>query len=397
MKPEVTNTYCEHPFRQVAAKNFNNNKLLEYAPCCQMTNQPHPKLLVDNSLTPQEAFDSPEFEKLRNDLSNNIRHPSCKTCWDMEDRGLTSFRLQSVDKFNLPLEFCKFDITTSHLCNLRCRMCSPTTSHSLKIDHKKMVENGDIELFEKSTNRGFKKRISKTIDISDIPQINWLYNNTDKIKVLEASGGEPFYDTKILSVLEKYVETGNSKNTYLHFHTNGTQFVKKHVVELNSQFKELHHVISIDGVDEVYEYIRYGSFEILEESLNNFFKGCKNIGILGINFVVSSINVLNIDKFIEWVELTFRNCEHHIMFSQIRPYGRGTSLYNLPIFILEEAKRRVKHFQILELIEDAIKNNVVDRTKMLNEILLMDKVRDQNFEILDPLLVEWLKNDTRFK
>ena len=69
----------------------------------------------------------------------------------------------------------------------------------------------------------------------------------------------------------------------------------------------------------------------------------------------------------------------------------------MPIHILEEAKTRVKHFQILELIEDAIKNNVVDRTKMLNEILLMDKVRDQNFEILDPLLVEWLKDDTRFK
>ena len=100
--------------------------------------------------------------------------------------------------------------------------------------------------------------------------------NTNKIKVLKASGGEPFYDNKVIQLLQHYVKTGSAKNTMLIFHTNATQFNEENVAMLN-QFKRNKHTFSIDGVGKTYEYIRYpAAFSETEESVKRYIKDVKN-------------------------------------------------------------------------------------------------------------------------
>ena len=111
----------------------------------------------------------------------------------------------------------------------------------------------------------------------------------------------------------------------------------------------------------------------------------------------------------------------YIHFAEMYPYGRGTSLRNLPKELLEESLNRIldimdvsfvsnsntvqgtirgvdykewHRFNIRNLaqqIQNAIDNNVGDYKKFKTEIVLLDNVRNQSYrDYVDPLLTEFL-------
>ena len=77
---------------------------------------------------------------------------------------------------------------------------------------------------------------------------------------------------------------------------------------------------------------------------------------------------------------------------------RGTSIKYLPSHILNMMKERLNVIDMADahllrdMIERAIKDNQPNRQKMLQEITLFDKSRNQKFEnFLHPVLVKWLQ------
>lgn len=397
MIPTKENTYCFHPFNQITLKDWSPQGLITSNPCCQMSSGDFgKKLAIDGikSKNPIEIFNDTVFQKLRDDLLNGVKTDVCKTCWKMEENGFFSFRLYSKDKdLTDDVKLQKIDLTLSNNCNLSCRMCSPYSSHKLLVDEKKMRELNIKTIFEKSIGRAYEK--PKVMDPTNSPQFKWLEKNTDKITKLMCSGGEPFYDKKLINLLKKYVKNDDAKNTLLEFHTNATMFSDE-IVDLQSNFKGTSHVFSIDGVDSVYEYIRNYDFHLLEKSVLNFLQKCRNINIVKINLVLSSLNVLNVNEWEEWIKFVFNSTKNekkfHTLISQVYPFERGTSIRNLPISILKEARNRTNHFQLLEFIDYAINNNKENKQKMLDEIKCLDVVRGQNFkDYVDPILSDWLK------
>jgi len=403
-------TYCHYPFKAIAIKEYKDDKLRAFWPCCMMGNDRESSkanvLEIEDPhlLNPQEMFDHPRMEELRNNLSNGIRDPACKTCWDQEDRGLKSFRHFSNDKFNLGnngLEF--IDITASNICNLRCRMCSPTSSNLLMIDTKYFKDRG----MEKEVLSVVKRwAMSEPSRATESIQWDWLMENTHKIKVLKASGGEPFYDNKVVQLLNRYVETGAAKNTYLSFHTNATQFTTE-IVELLNHFKQNKHTFSIDGANKVYEYIRYPAvFKEMEASVLNYINNVKNYNpILNFTMVVSAHNVLNVLEYIEWAKQIYPGVS--VQFAEIYDMDRGIALKHMPIHLLEYAKSQItKHIyrtsgcedghvvNLIRQIDLAISNNIENKELLKNETTLFDMSRNQSYrDFLHPMMVEWLDND----
>ena len=89
--------------------------------------------------------------------------------------------------------------------------------------------------------------------------------------------------------------------------------------------------------------------------------------------------------------------DFYINFEKVRPYDRGTSINLLPIYLLEEAKNDILDLEqkncknLISSIDDAILNNNANKEKMLLEITLLDKARNQNFKkYLDKRLIKWL-------
>lgn len=411
-------TYCRYPFKELALKEWQGSQLKYAWPCCMMGNYAfkglHNPLGFDpKDLTPQEIYDHPRMQKLRENLTNGIKDQACQVCWDQEDKGLKSFRNFSNETEEAESGLEVIDITASNICNLRCRMCTPTSSNSLMEDNKFLIDLAVSEGKRSLFYRDELKEVTKFWGVLDEPiravesvQWKWMMENTDKIKVLKASGGEPFYDKKVIKLLEKYIETGNAKNTKLEFHTNGTQ-INDEVLELISQFKENYHTFSIDGYGKVYEYIRYpGNFKELDNNLRKFCK-LENVTWFKTAVVVSSLNVLNLNEYIEWVNDVQHWSKNTITFSEIYGFDRGTSLSRMPVYLLEESKNRIQKFKnlnsdnenekvlnLIQMIDDAIVNNKEDKAMMKKEIFLCDISRQQSYNNhLDPLLIEWLDNE----
>ena len=401
-------TYCHYPFKAIAIKEYTGDKLKAFWPCCMMGNDRESPNVLEvedpHLLNPQEMFDHPRMEELRNNLSNGVRDSACKICWDQEDRGLKSFRNYSKNEFDLDNNGLELvDITASNICNLRCRMCSPTSSNLLMMDTKYFKDKG----MEKEALSVVKRwGMSKPSRATESLQWDWLMENTHKIKALKASGGEPFYDDKVIQLLNRYVETGAAKNTYLSFHTNATQFTSE-IVELLNHFKQNKHTFSIDGTDKVYEYIRYpANFKEMESSVMNYINNVKNYDpILNFTMVVSAHNVLNIPEYIEWAKQVYPGVS--IYFAEIYDMDRGIALKHMPIHLLEYAKSQVTKYiyrasgredgNVLNLIKQidlAISNNVENKKLLKNETALFDMSRDQSYrDFLHPNLVSWLDNE----
>lgn len=387
-------TYCHHVFHQLALKDFYSNELQVAYPCCQMGNNTDgdqyfkKRFEVPNvkDLTPAQIFASDRFEELRNNLKNGVKDPACKVCWDQEERGIKSYRQFSNDSWYDPVDesLSVIDITVSNQCNLRCRMCSPIASNLLYKDIKFFKDNNltqDVEDAVKVKLLGaFPIETTKSI------QWEWMLDNTDKIKVIKASGGEPFYDAKMLELLYKYIDTGNAKNTILQFHTNATQFTPE-LIDVLNQFKLNDHVFSVDGTDKIYEYIRYpATFKETNDSIKLYTDTVKNRGSLRFTLVVSAYNIFNIAEYVNWAKSIDPNC--NINFQEVYPIGRGISIRRLPIEMLQKAKSLLPAVNetLTNIIDDAIMNNQEDLELLKKEIALFDKSRNQNYREFLPWL-----------
>ena len=76
------------------------------------------------------------------------------------------------------------------------------------------------------------------------------------ITFLKVTGGEPFLSKDFIEILEEAVSEGHSKRITLSITTNGTKFTNK-ITNMFKHFKEVDINISIEGINELYDYIRY--------------------------------------------------------------------------------------------------------------------------------------------
>lgn len=399
-------TLCNYPFNEIAMKDYDGKRLTAFWPCCMMGNFTKDRntnnalrVTSPDKFNPQEMYDHPRMQTLRSNILNGVKDDACRTCWDQEDRGLRSFRTHSNGAEKIKETGLRtIDLTASNICNLRCRMCSPTASNLLMADYKFFDDNNLLDRVKVTTAERFVK--SSPIIATDSVQWEWLIENTNSITEIKASGGEPFYDNKVIILLKKYVETGAAKNTKLHFHTNATQFTEE-ICQLLNEFKLNSHTFSVDGADKIYEYIRYpATFEELNKSIDLYSSSVKNYYRMPeFNLVVSSLNLLNIDKYLDWVYTKFNTPWVHL--SEMYPMDRGTSISRMPKHLLELAKSRLLSYNrgnltlsvgnLLKGIDNAIALGQENKQLMLEEITLFDRSRSQSYkDFLDPNLIEWL-------
>ena len=404
-------TYCHHAFKRLTMKKYDGDRLLAVAPCCNMSNlvgsvegQQIGIHIPDlETLTPEQIFNHPELESLRQNLRNGVRDSRCAVCWRQEDLGLQSYRQNNISGPHAQdgiADLTEVDLLTSAMSNLRCRMCEPASSHSLLIDNKFFVENDLSEQVSYGMGRWLTQQ-RQPDPARNTPQWNWLMANTHRIKRIRASGGEPFYDHRLIALLERYIARDHAKDTVLNFHTNGT-VMHDQMLDLLRHFKENLHDISVDGTGTVYEYIRYPqSWTDLDASIRRYLRKLQ-LDQVSLTMVVSALNVLNVAEYVTWAgSLTERVWLH---FDEIMPVTRGTALRHLPRHLLEIAKDRIEHLALPSTLADetrvanviaqidlAIRSNHPDRQRMLTEIGLFDRSRTQHYrDHLDPMLVQWL-------
>ena len=89
-------TYCPYPFSHIAIDTDGAKTL-----CCVSAR--HDKTIppMDSrvNLPINDYWNSKKLNKIRKELLLGERPKECKTCWDFEDKNITSERMQILHKF----------------------------------------------------------------------------------------------------------------------------------------------------------------------------------------------------------------------------------------------------------------------------------------------------------
>jgi sulfatase maturation enzyme AslB (radical SAM superfamily) len=221
-------------------------------------------------------------------IKNKQRSPACATCWKLEDQGLESERMihnRTFDHYaDRDLELVEQDavahgfipkiikITTSNLCNGTCVTCNAGNSTAWA-----KLENQDIK---------YKIVDTSTINFKDIIQLSFV-------------GGEPLLEKKNFDILEEIVRLGNT-NCFVSIVTNGSIHLTHTQLAVLSKFKNLNICLSIDGVGDQFEYIRWPlKWSKLQHNLNQFKQIAQHVSV---SCMISNLNIFYYSELIEFFE-----------------------------------------------------------------------------------------------
>lgn len=231
--------------------------------------------------------------RIISDLENGIKHSGCSQCWEEESDGFKSLRQSSNERwkdFESDKSFNVLDIELNlgSLCNLRCSMCGPQASSLWEAEYKLNQEK----------NKEWHPFVERKSWVDDDRFLDWLTPLLSTCRRINFSGGEPLIVPQIENILDKIIQNGNSDNCSIQVITNGTK-ISKNLLEKFKLFHEINLVISLEGVGEKNNYIRFPSK--WNNILNNI-KALKNLGnvIISVNHVLQHSSVYSLPDLVKF-------------------------------------------------------------------------------------------------
>lgn len=303
------------PFKECGAhKNavFIGNDDAPFRPCCWF----------------EGNIDATSFNEYQEKLSQLDIEKTCRYCIEMEEQGGNwSHRMDFNAKD--PNEIVA-SISFDNLCNLKCITCSPINSSQLAIELKNPVEKKRFTSIHKKepVKTEFLKKMLTDATISSL-----------RIEIL---GGEPLINPAVYNFLDWLVEQPYASVTSVNITTNGTTYddrFTKYITYLRGFTIQL----SVDGVEDTFEYIRYGAkFNTLNEVADKFY-GLRELYPdkfnLSFNYTLSWMNSLHIAEFFKWIHDKYPKVPHIFVTKLEWPYQYPINI--LPIEVRKQIVEQV--------------------------------------------------------
>lgn len=192
-----------------------------------------------------------------------------------------------------------WDLKISNTCNLTCRMCSPGDSSTWL----QLIKNNldKVELSEWAPHlQGHSGKYSWHDTV--LPSVKNEILGADVVKF---TGGEPMLVKHVKEVIQHLIDTEFSYNTELFITTNCTVPFVGWWENVIDKFREVRITLSIDGVDEAFEYQRAGaSWKQVNENaliLKELKQKYKNLHV-SINYTNTALNIKCKDATKQWVD-----------------------------------------------------------------------------------------------
>jgi MoaA/NifB/PqqE/SkfB family radical SAM enzyme len=294
-----TDTFCILPWI-----HFFHEPDGKITPCCSANKQQVTFGNLQDFDTVDELINSPGMLQVRKDMLANKQSIACSNCYRQESHGLESFRLSKnsdVDGIdiaellantdadgtlhNFKMQY--WDARFSNICNLKCRMCGPGYSHSWAQEVNKKVNGSYIIQAHKDTDSW--------------DDIIARYGDLSKLREVYFAGGEVFFQQEHWQMLEhlKRLERKDMRLTYV---TNLTRLSmgEYKIEDYLTYFTNVLFIISMDGIDKVFEYIRSGSdWEKFTANITAIQKFNVKIRF---NIVITVYNILQIDQILAFID-----------------------------------------------------------------------------------------------
>jgi len=340
-------------------------------PCCKFRDDSGFNITRN---TIQEYQNSDFLNNVKETMLKNEWPSGCAMCSIEEENNIQSKR--QLDYARWKSEFDNYtedkgiivaSIAFGNTCNLKCITCSPIASSRW---HKESIDL-------------LGKRVPKIETIDNVTSQN-IFDLMPNLIHFDIPGGEPFLaePDKQKDLLQLYVNSGQSKNISIHYTTNAQTFPDDTWWSLWENFKEIDIQLSIDGINERYEYIRYpASYSVLEENIQKYKNASENMNNIGlsISHTVSAYNIYYLDEFFTWCKTM----------SLPRPWcGRvHTPLHMRPCVFPTDIKNKIiSHLKTSKHLDVHMWSNYLDNnddSEHWNQFLIMrdkhDLYRNTNF------------------
>jgi MoaA/NifB/PqqE/SkfB family radical SAM enzyme len=368
-------TFCMHPFTGLATREDGAIKV-----CCRS----QPIGWIQNESL-ESAWNNKTMQEVRRQILNSERPDVCKPCFDLEDQGVESLRQRHINgvipearinlypnailKEILPFNFPTIEIKLNNLCNLKCRMCNPLDSTSWQ-------DWDVIKSFYKKENNYLVPTIDNLVSkpgqyIGPFDDSENWWKSFEKLlphfRRVEFAGGEPLMDPQHYRILEMLKPYGS--NIELKYATNGTTLgisKNKNIYNYWPCFKSIAVNVSIDGIHDVYEYIRgNGKFLEIEQNVK-VFKCFPNVSRVVGAFTVQANNIMQIDKVIDY----FINTMGIAFYSHRVNYPMSLSAQVLPPKLKQNVIKRLEQMKI-----EVLEYPMIKQQKLL-EIVTLQQIQD---------------------
>ena len=322
----MSKTFCPIPWNFQAVRNNGDIRI-----CCQANVTENQGVVRHKDGTPYNAGRD-DMESARNaELMREVRKnmlsgdwsQECGRCQQEEAAGLNSRRQYELDNWKeftidkaikvtqadgtingSKLEY--YDLRFGNLCNLACRMCGPTDSHTWYeqwTDYHGSTEYSDTHGMVKLIRNEKGRLTTSDYDWHD-SETFWqqLEENIPNIKHVYMAGGEPMMIERHYEFLQKCIDMNHSKKMILEYNTNMSSLPNR-VLDMWTEFKQVRVGASIDGIEETLEYQRWPlkwtqAYKNLKK-LDEYAQVHPNI-FAWLACTVTAYNIWHIPKFMKW-------------------------------------------------------------------------------------------------
>ena len=268
----MSKTFCVMPFCHVNIKQEG-----KVSACWR-----YPDKIGDyTAQTVQEIWNGKEIKELRRQLLNNERPVGCRSCWDMEDSGVRSTRLQTAidyqnimniekarqtttDDFSMPLRDLKsIELRFDNICNLMCRHCSPDYSSKWEVIVKK-----NTRLRNKMIQFGTFRKSDTHVNLNQTIIDEIGHTISPNLVELMLAGGEPLYHERHYDFIKSMIPYASKIKLSYNSNLTTLDYKGNSILDLWKQFKKVDLRVSIDGDPNCYHYVRaHSGLSTIEENI----------------------------------------------------------------------------------------------------------------------------------
>jgi MoaA/NifB/PqqE/SkfB family radical SAM enzyme len=274
-----------------------------------------------------ESRNFEEVKNLRQAMLRGERHPVCKRCNEEDDMGIRSERMShrgywpdlnlqkitdftkddgSINTDDFPIRY--VDLRTGNKCILQCRSCSPSSSSGLYAEHKSLGNDG----FSINGKKYSYITANGKVDIENSKDLNWYSNKNflsdfdskiPSLRNIHVVGGEPLIIQEFEDIMKRIVDSGHAKNIKIECNS-ALYAIPNSILNLWKEFNTVSIGVSIDGLGDINNYIRYPSkwgtilrnIQKLDNAEGNYLNWFA--------VTVMAYNIRHLPELLEWIHDT---------------------------------------------------------------------------------------------
>lgn len=318
---EQKSTFCILPWIHAQTKPNGQIK-----PCCRFDHKnsaykladgsfKFDKFNINNGVSFSDALGSPEWEELRQAMSNEQQVPGCRKCYQEEDfhynnvyknpkKRIRSMRSKENWLWNRDNQLAVdlegksqkgkiryLELALGTYCNLKCRTCTADLSSA-------WVED------EAAMSKFYKDRqvYKPVITIKE----NWQIQDFEHVEEIKFTGGEPMLHPNFIKIIDIILATGRAHLITLDIFTNASWVPRAKVLDRLKQFGKVVINLSIDGVGKVNDYVRAPSeWSTVEESVKEWLVAEGKFSSTFFIKWVPCVSIYNVWQFREMIDWWF--------------------------------------------------------------------------------------------